>query len=428
MTFTLLADVQCLQGKDPERGIPRWTFGFLKALSQLDCRVVALENPRLPKLEGAIYSLCSEVHENTRESVRRNLDILPSVYLVFSPFEPVRPLSALLPMHIADAQIPIVTVMHDLTPYIFPQYYQTDKEQMRTFELKKELFKCSDFFFTNSENTSHDLVALWNVEERKVKTVGSGLPENFYHDVLSKDNLKRIGIDSPYLLCVSRNDPRKQTEKLIEAFSLAKKQVHKDLQLVIACTINQTTEDRWRACVDRFGLQQKDIVITGYISDQDLRGLYSSCDVYIEPSLYEGFGFPAAEAAMCGAVVIASNNSSLPEVIRSEELLFNPHDKNDIVAKIVTAITDSSFRIKSRDHLRNIQKWHNWQSVAARSYEELSVIAKKCSLPERLLGDVGLLHPDSDSDAPPTFLSQLAVSRFYADTQFDCGDRKGTRK
>ena len=84
------------------------------------------------------------------------------------------------------------------------------------------------------------------------------------------------------------------------------------------------------ACLEKAGLNFEDYIFTGYISDAELVTLYNKCTLFVMPSLKEGFGLPALEAIQCGAPVIGSNCSSIPEVIGYKEALFDPYDINDI--------------------------------------------------------------------------------------------------
>src|SRR5262245_40356148 len=94
----------------------------------------------------------------------------------------------------------------------------------------------------------------------------------------------------------------------------------------------------------RCGLRDDELVITGYVSDDDLVDLYNLCHVFVFPSLYEGFGLPALEAMACGAAVIGSNTSSIPEVIGRQEALFDPSRPADIAEALERLLGDEKFR------------------------------------------------------------------------------------
>ena len=93
-----------------------------------------------------------------------------------------------------------------------------------------------------------------------------------------------------------------------------------------------------------FGIEPGEVVLTDYISDLALKHLYCACLAYIFPSLHEGFGLPVLEAMSCGAPVIASNRTSIPEVVGMDEALFNPTSPQSIADKMVQVIQDRGFR------------------------------------------------------------------------------------
>src|SRR5690606_1989288 len=95
---------------------------------------------------------------------------------------------------------------------------------------------------------------------------------------------------------------------------------------------------------EKNGLSKNEIIFTGYVSDEQLCQFYNQCALFVFPSLHEGFGLPALEAMSCGAAVIASNTSSLPEVVAMEEALFNPQDVLDIKTKLEQGLTSADFQ------------------------------------------------------------------------------------
>jgi glycosyltransferase involved in cell wall biosynthesis len=136
------------------------------------------------------------------------------------------------------------------------------------------------------------------------------------------------------LLFLGTIQPRKNALKLIQAFHLLKQSGYKG-KLVLAGKIGWMAEETLEAI--KHSPEAKDIVMTGYVSDETRRALYTYADVYVLPSLYEGFGVPAIEAMGCGAPVAVANNSSLPEVVGDAGLMFNAADPADI-ARAITQI------------------------------------------------------------------------------------------
>ena len=113
-----------------------------------------------------------------------------------------------------------------------------------------------------------------------------------------------------------------------------------------------------------FGISASDIVLTYYVPGDDLFCLYQTCHVYIFPSLHEGFGLPALEAMMCGAPVISSNCTSIPEVIGLDAALFDPYDKKSIANKIIEVISDENFRQRLIEHSKHQPAKFSWKKSA----------------------------------------------------------------
>lgn len=419
--LTIFVDVQCLQGENLERGIPRWSIGFIRHLRNTDCRLIALQNPRLPNISEDLHWLFSEVTINSRHMLRERTLEGKSVYLVLSPFEPVRPLSSLLPLHIVDAQIPVAVVIHDLTPYLFPNFYQLQPQDERIAALKYQLFSKSTLFLCNSFNTAEDLKNIWQVDAKKICVIGTGISP-FFFPVLDFSLLhKKFGVDSPYVFCVGRKDPRKQTHELIYAFSELKKKWFHPLQLVLTCNVSRETKEKWQSLAQSLGLTDCDVIITGAVSDDDLRVLYSCCSLFVEPSLYEGFGFPPAEAAACGAVVITSNTSSLPEVIQDPAATFDPTNRQELVDLMKLALNNKEFRSINRSRSKLSIRKHNWEEVSSRAFQVFSKIARRVEVPQRILGDLAPLNSSQKFDSRTTITPE-AVDRFYAVSHFDSID------
>lgn len=417
--LNILADVQCFQGKDPERGIPRWAAGFVNSLKQKDCRIIGLKNPRLPDLNSETSLLFDHVLDNTRTNVKTQLDLGQCVYVVLSAFEPIRPLSDLLPLHIIDAKLPISVVIYDLTPYLFPQDYATIVQDVQILSLKRDLFRYSDQFLCISQNTAKDLNNLWDIDFGRIVVVGTGISQYFHPIDKDDDVFLKFGIERPYVFCVGRDDPRKRTCELIEVFSTLKKSMEsKPIQLVVTCQLSEETRDKWENSARALGLENEDLVLTGAVSDEELRVLYSGCHLFVEPSIYEGFGYPSAEAASCGAVVITSNTSSFPEVLQNPESMFNPLDQSEMVALMQRAINDEEYRSTNRKISRESLRLHTWGRVGAIAYEALAQIAKPSVMPNRELGS---LTPITDflKEEMNLKLSPDAVDRFYSRCQFD---------
>src|SRR5439155_4826383 len=186
--------------------------------------------------------------------------------------------------------------------------------------------------------------------------------------VTSETELKKIrenyGIEVDYILSLCSIQPRKNLERLIEAYSCLRgiRPESKLPQLVLAGKRGWLDSGTFRA-VERNGLG-KHVLFTGYIPEQDLPALYSGANCFVYPSYFEGFGLPVVEAMQCGVPVIAGNRTSLPEVVGEAGLLFDPFDTQALVTALTQVIDDSEYRaVLSAKSVQRAQAF-NWKTTA----------------------------------------------------------------
>ena len=148
-------------------------------------------------------------------------------------------------------------------------------------------------------------------------------------------------------------------------------------QLVIVCKVQAEERRRLLKLASGLGLGPDELVFTGYVSDEDLVMLYNLCKLFVFPSLHEGFGLPALEAMRCGAPVIGSNRTSIPEVIGLEEALFDPLSIASIKEKLFQALTDGDFRQRLRQHGRAQAGKFSWQVSARMALSALEAVLER---------------------------------------------------
>ena len=139
----------------------------------------------------------------------------------------------------------------------------------------------------------------------------------------------------PFILSVGTIQPRKNYERLVRAFA----RLDKPVSLVIAGSEGWDYDEVYRE-VTKFGLDKR-VFFPGFVADDDLPALLSAAKLFVYPSLYEGFGLPVLEAMACGTPVVASNQSSLPEVIDEAGLTVNPYDTAALATAINRLLDDS---------------------------------------------------------------------------------------
>ncbi len=218
----------------------------------------------------------------------------------------------------------------------------------------------------DSEATKHDIAKYCRVPNSKISVVYLGVGGRFQpieDPEVVQDVCERYGIQSPYLLYVGTIQPRKNLERLIEAWSrFLKRRTGAALSLVIAGKRGWMTGKIERRAHD-LGIDEH-VRFTGYVADADLPALIGGALAYLLPSLYEGFGLPVLEAQACGTPVLTSTASSLPEVAGDAALLVDPLDVDAIATGIERLVEDCALRSRLRAAgLRHAAGW-TWERTA----------------------------------------------------------------
>jgi len=210
-----------------------------------------------------------------------------------------------------------------------------------------------------SEATKRDLQRYYGTSDHKISVIYHGVHPRFKpitDQAVLRGVMQRYGILPPYLLFVSTIQPRKNIVRLIEAFARARAVINDRVMLILAGKRGWLTgQIEGRAA--ELGIA--DVVrFTGYVTDTDLPALLSGALAYVVPSLYEGFGMSVLEAQACGTPVLASNVSSLPEVVDDAGMLVDPYNVDAIADGIVRLVQDETLRADLRE--RGLQHAAGW--------------------------------------------------------------------
>lgn len=245
---------------------------------------------------------------------------------------------------------PFITTIHDLTHNLFPG------RKMKSFPYRlaykaviKNAVKKAARVIAVSNNTKNDLIKILKVPEEKIEVIYEGTNEEFHlfsdteREKFTEILKDKYGVTPPFLLYTGVHRYHKNLVRLIEAFKILKENhplgSNHDLKLVItgrADPLYPEVEEE----VTKQNLQDS-VIFTGLVNEDELIALYNLANIYVFPSLYEGFGLPILEAFACGTPVVASNISSLPEVAgEGNAVFFNPYDPKDMADKIGKVLSD----------------------------------------------------------------------------------------
>lgn len=228
----------------------------------------------------------------------------------------------------------------------------------------------ADLILADAASTQRDLVEVYRVPPDKIKVLYSGVDPRFRPEVSEDSRLRvrELTRGKPYLLSVSTIQPRKNYARLVEAFS---KIQNPDLQLII-CGARGWMYEQVFETINRLGLNAR-VILPDFVSDDDLPALYAGATLFVYPSLYEGFGLPVAEAMACGAPVVSSNASSLPEVGGDAVLYFDPRDVDAMAETIRRALSDESLGNDLRARGLAQAKKFSWEKAARQLLEYLTI-------------------------------------------------------
>ncbi|NNF02193.1 MAG: glycosyltransferase family 4 protein [Bacteroidia bacterium] len=203
-----------------------------------------------------------------------------------------------------------VTIIHDLTPILFPQFHRRTSSLLQRIFLPA-ILKRTDLIIANSENTKSDICKVYPNVCDKVVRIYPGV-QSIFRPVEAPDVLKNYGISKPYFLFVGTIEPRKNISTLLKAYQIYREQNEGSVKLVLVGGKGWKSKKIYSEIRNHHF--SKDIIEPGYVKMADLPALYSGAMGFIYPSLYEGFGFPVLEALSCGTPVLVAQNSSLIEV------------------------------------------------------------------------------------------------------------------
>lgn len=315
-----------------------------------------------------------EISEILREAFLENLQ--PDVILLTSLFEGFMD-DAVTSIKKFDTKTKIAVILYDLIPYIQKDIYLAQDKLYANYYLRKiEEVKKADLLLGISQSSSNEGIKHLSFNEDNISTISSAVDESFTCKTLSHDEkqalYKKYSITKKTIVYAPGGfDIRKNFVNLIKAYAKLPKELKEQHQLIIVSKVDDGNKERLFKLAQNEGIAKEDLLLTGYVSDEDLIAFYSVCDLFVFPSIHEGFGLPVLEAMNCGATVIGSNTTSIPEVIGCDEALFDPYSVESIRDKIVQVLTDEELQKKLKEHNKvQVQKF-SWDRSAKKAIQSI---------------------------------------------------------
>ena len=258
--------------------------------------------------------------------------------------------------------------LYDLIPLVNKETYLSEPKRKNWYYRKLQSVKNSNIILSISEYTKNEAVSELGISEDTVVNISAGVNDIFKPLNLSTEEKqiikKHYEIKKDFIMYTGGIDPRKNIEGLIGAYAKLPQKLRKEHQLVIVCSVSPYERCNLENLCKKKGLWQDEVIFTGFVSDFDIVALYNLCKLFVFPSFCEGFGLPVLEAMACGAAVIGSDATSIPEVIGNKDALFDPNSEESIALKIKEALTGKLFYDMLKKHGIKQAKKFSWDKSA----------------------------------------------------------------
>ncbi len=408
----IVIDLQGAQGGSRSRGIGRYSLALAQAIAR-NCGehevIIALndllpdsveplrvafeglvshENIRVWHAAGPVFPVKPENYwrRHTAEFLREAFlaSLQPDILLVSHMFEGFDD-DAVHSIGLAPARIPTAVILYDLIPLIEEEIYLTPHPLYESFYREKLAYlEQADCYLAISESSRKEAIEHLGTSPERVTNIAAAVDDHFKPIPITKRDeyafRERFGLTRPFLMYSGATDQRKNHLRLIKAYALLPATLRKGYQLAIVGGLPPIHRRAFEECIESCGLTFADVVITGRVSDDEMVRLYNLCALFVFPSWHEGFGLPALEAMSCGAPVIGSNTTSIPEVIGRSDALFDPFSEAAIAQKITEVLGDDSLRLELKRHGLVQAKKFSWDESgkkAIHAFEEFHVSDKQ---------------------------------------------------
>lgn len=280
--------------------------------------------------------------------------------------------------------VKFIATLYDMIPLVYPDKYLSVYTSAERYAKCIEQYVLADFVVSDSNSAKMDAVKYIGMEEERGTSIYAGVSKQFTDaddSSIDGDKLKkRFGIHLPYVICVGGDDFRKNLSGLVEAFCQLPQATLQEVQLVIVCNMGEMTKRILNDVAEKYGCKDK-IVITGYVSDEEMIYLLRNARLEAFPSMYEGFGLPVVEAWQCGVPVLTSDNSSLGEIAAGAAVLVDPFSLASIKEGLLNALTDADLKEYAQKGQAAVKKY-TWPNVAE---SMLTVYRQVYQMPKRVL-------------------------------------------
>ncbi len=258
----------------------------------------------------------------------------------------------------------LTATVHDLTCWLLPETHSpANVAADRNFA--DRILRRADGLIAVSESTRSDAVRILRLAPEKITVIHHGVAEAFFEATEKQAGAvrSRHGLGRPYFLFVGTIEPRKNVDLLLDAYAALRPSLRDEIDLVLAGPAGWAPKET----MARLRQPGPGIRYLGYVAEEDLPGLFAGATALVYPSLYEGFGFPVAQAMAAGTAVITSGVSALPEIAGGAALLVDPRSETELRAAMEQILTSPAARRRSIEAGRSNARRFSWQECARRT-------------------------------------------------------------
>ncbi len=347
-------------------GIGRYTIELLRAMVTLD------EQPEIIVLSaGGTQSIrqlglrCVPLHGSRLLPGLMTLGQLQLPFLVKRlGLDMIHDTTGMSPFFFSTGRTKTVVTLYDVFPLSFPGFSTTWDSLIYRRWLPRMMTQV-DCVLTISDTSKADIVKHLDVDPSKIYNVSGGGNLVFGQSRHNSDIFERYQLPEDYILYIGSVEERKNLRRVFEAFAIIRHEVNHKL------VIGGPMKWKYHDIMETFRAHdlEHQVIFTGYVDDADLAALYQAADLFVFPSLYEGFGLPVLEAMASGTPVITSNVSSLPEVAGDAALFVDPYNTDAIVAAMRQVLSDADLQQKLRKAGLARASEFTWEQVARKTFQ-----------------------------------------------------------
>jgi glycosyltransferase involved in cell wall biosynthesis len=254
----------------------------------------------------------------------------------------------------APRRAKLTATIHDLTCWLMPEVHTAGNVKADR-EFADRILRRADGMIAVSENTRRDAIRLLGIEPERIRTIYSGVADAYF-------DAAPVLRERPYVLYVGTIEPRKNLDTLLDAWALLKPSLRAEFDLLIAGPRGWNSEKT-------FARIEREAMYLGYVPEDELPGLTSGATVFVYPSLYEGFGFPVAQAMAAGVPVLTSSNSCLPEITGGAAVLVHPMSSAEIASSLTRMLESESLLADLSARGRMRADLFRWEKCATESLQ-----------------------------------------------------------